>query len=370
MKIVIDGRFWKESGIGRYIRNLVKELECIDNKNDYFILLLKDSYDTLEFKNKKFHKVLADFSWYGASEQLKLPKLLKSLQPDLVHFPHFNIPVFYKGKFVVTVHDLIHQHFQTRQTTTKNFLVHGIKKAGYGLVFSQAVKKATKIITPSQFVKEQLMEQWHIDKSKIIVTYEAVDEKIINLAKNLDQAIFEKISLKFNLKNPYLFYVGNAQPHKNLVKLINAFNILKKTHQDLNLVLSGPNNYFWQKIKKEHQVENVIFTGLLTEEELVALYKNAQAFILPSLEEGFGIPILEAMACGCAVVSSNAASLPEVGGDTALYFNPSNVQDMANKINQVLDDKKLRQEMIEKGQKRYEYFSWNKLAKQTLEVYQ
>src|SRR4051812_11445328 len=117
MRIGIDARFYSESGVGRYIRNLIKHLQELDSKNEYFIFLLKKNYDILEFKNEKFHKVLADFKWYGATEQIKLPKLLRKYDLDLVHFPHFNVPVFYKGKYVVTVHDLIHQHYKMRRAS-------------------------------------------------------------------------------------------------------------------------------------------------------------------------------------------------------------------------------------------------------------
>lgn len=373
MRIVIDGRLWSESGLGRYIRNLVYELQKIDQVNDYFILLLKkDFYDVSYDKN--FHKVLADFKWYGIKEQIKLPELLKSLKPDLVHFPHFNVPIFYRGKFVVTIHDLIHQHFKTRNTSTLNPFFHMLKKNGYRKVFSHAVKKSVKIITPSEFVKNQLINEWGIEEDKVAVTYEGVDEGVIRIVGEVVEKDFVKVSEKFGIKKPYLFYIGNAQPHKNLSRLISVFGKIKEKHPDLNLVLSGPKHIFWEKIKKEsHSRGGILFTGFVSEEEMVILYKNAQSFVMPSLEEGFGIPILEAMACSCPVVSSSAASLPEVGGsanaESVLYFDPKDENDMENKILQVLDDKKLRKELIKKGERRYKEFSWQKMAKQTLAIY-
>ncbi len=370
MRIVVDGRLWNESGLGRYIRNLILQLQELDNVDEYFVLHLQKDFDRINYTNPKFHKILVDVKWYGVSEQIKLPKIIKSLNPDLVHFPHFNVPIFYKGKFVVTIHDLIHQHFQTRSTTTLNPLLHTVKKAVYKKIFSHAVKKSFQIIVPSEFIKNQLISEWDVAENKISVTYEGVEETIVNLVKNVKDEDFKELAVKFEIRKPYLFYVGNAQPHKNLSNLINVFVRLKDKYPDLALVLSGPDHYFWQKLKTTTLAKHVIFTRFISDQDLVTLYKNAEMFVMPSLEEGFGIPILEAMACDCPVVSSNTASLPEVGGSAAIYFDPQNENDMAGKITKVIDNEKLRKELISRGRKRYKVFSWQKMAEQTLEIYQ
>lgn len=369
MIIVIDGRLWFESGIGRYIRNLVTNLRNIDKENEYKILLLKKDLDKIKLGDN-FQKIEADFRWYSLAEQYSLPKILKKLQPDLVHFPHFNVPISYKGKYVVTIHDLIHQHFPTRAASTRNPLIYKMKKYGYKRVFDSAVKNSLKIITPSEFVKGQLEHEWSVDRSKIVVTPEGVDDSILNITRSLGRKEADSVLGKFNINGSYIFYIGNAQPHKNIFELIDAFRLVKQMYPDLSLVLSGPQNFFWQKIKDKIKDKAIIFTGYINDEEMVALYKNAECFVMPSLEEGFGIPVLEAMACGCPVVSSQNGSLPEVGGDGAVYFDPNNIEDMAEKISKVLDDKGLRRNLIEKGLKRYKEFSWQKMAEQTLEVYQ
>jgi len=179
----------------------------------------------------------------------------------------------------------------------------------------------------------------------------------------------KKVLNKFKIRKPFVFYVGNAHPHKNVEGLIKVFRQLRDKYKNLLLVLSGYDHFFWQRLKKENQHEGIIYTGFVTDEELVALYKGAEVFVMPSFEEGFGIPILEAMACSCPVASSNTASLPEVGGDACLYFDPASVDDMSGKISKVLDDEKLRQTLVEKGLKRYKEFSWQKLARETLGVY-
>lgn len=360
MKIAIDARMYGQSGIGRYIRNLIFNLIELDSKNQYLILHLKKDYDPLTYQNN-FHKILADFRWYGLSEQIKFLRMLKSLKPDLVHFPHFNVPFFYHGQYVVTIHDLIHQHFSMKRSTTLNPLFYSIKRLSYKVVFRNAINRSCKIIVPSNFVKDQLIADWKINKEKTVVTPEAVDQTILNLSqKKLKQP---------NINKPYIFYVGNAHPHKNVEGLIRVFRELRVKNPALQLVLSGSDHYFWQRVKKEYQDEGIVYTGQISDEQLVVLYKNAECFVMPSYEEGFGIPILEAMACSCPVVASDAGSLKEVGGGAVCYFDPGNKEDMVEKIDIVLKSEETRKTLIAKGLKRYKEFSWEKLAKQTLEVY-
>lgn len=369
MRIGIDARFYSESGVGRYLRNLIENLKILDSKNDYYIFLLPKDLKIFK-ENKNFHKIEADYNWYGFAEQFKFPKLLKTYQLDLMHFPHFNVPVFYSGKFVVTIHDLIHQHHQMKRSTTLNPFAFKIKQVGYKRVFKNAVSKSCKILVPSDSVMKLLKKEWMVDLSKVIKTYEAVDDEILSLNQKFEQLGSQKILNKFNIKPPYIFYIGNAHPHKNIEGLITAFDKLKSKYPDLSLVLSGADHYFWERIKKENKVSKVIFTGFVTDEELIILYKNADVFVMPSFEEGFGLPLLEAMALGCPVVASDSTSLPEIGSDAVLYFDPKSLTDMTEKISKVLSDEKLRKDLIGKGKVRVKDFSWRKMAKETLEVYQ
>lgn len=368
MKIGIDARFFNESGVGRYLRNLIKNLQQLDKKNNYFIFLLPKDFDKFS-SNKNFEKVLADFPWYGFAEQFKFPALLRKYNLDLAHFPHFNVPIFYTGKFVVTIHDLIHQHRQMGKTTTLNPVYFKIKQLGYRKVFKTAVNKSQKIFVPSSSVKQLLLTEWHIPSSKITITSEAVDDKIISLANKMTSTKIQAILKQYRINSAFIFYVGNAHPHKNVEGLIEAFLKLKMKHQNLQLVLSGYDHFFWQRIKKDSKDPAIIFTGFVSDEQLVALYKSAQIFVMPSFEEGFGIPMLEAMACGCPVAASKTASLSEVGQDAAIYFNPGNIDDMTEKLEEVLGSKNLRTKLIEKGEQRVQEFSWEKMAGQTLNGY-
>lgn len=377
MRIGIDARMYSQSGIGRYIRNLLNQLEEIDKKNEYFVLLKKEDFDNVDFK-KNFQKILADFSWYGVTEQIKLPSILKSLKLDLVHFPHFNVPLFYKGNFVVTIHDLIHQHFNMKRATTHSPFIYKLKQLGYTKIFKNALQRSKKILVPSNYVKNLLTEGWKIRNEKIEVTPEAVDDKMQTIVTKMSTKKIQEMLSDLKIDSPYIFYLGNAHPHKNVEGLIDIFLKLQKKYPDLRLVLSGNDHYFWQKIQKDIMQngldEYIRFTGYITDEQAVALYKGAVLFVQPSFEEGFGIPLLEAMSCGCPVVSSNAGSLPEVGGlsdgGAVLYFDPKDKEDFFEKIEKVLLSERLRQDLIKKGKERVKEFSWKALAKKTLEVYE
>lgn len=382
-RIGIDCRLWSEAGVGRYIRNLVKSLAEIDHENEYYLFLLKKNLPQNLPEN--FHCIEANFSWYTMAEQVKFPKLLHSYKLDLMHFPHFNVPVFYQGKFIVTIHDLIHQHFKMERATTHGRLVYKVKQQAYGRVFSHAIKKSQLVITVSEYVKKQLQNEWKLKPNKIVVTKEAAEDSLIKLAQRMTENGVGQVLKKFQITRPYIFYVGNAHPHKNVEGLIKAFLKLVTSHQEpeispnnaslvidsgkLKLVLAGNDHYFWKRIKKEYQHPNIVYTGFVTDLELVGLYKGAEVYVVPSYEEGFGIPLLEAFVCGVPVVSSKLGSLTEVGGEAALYFDPNNSQDMADKIWTVLSDKKIEKKLIESGEKRYQQFSWKSLALQTLNVY-
>lgn len=368
MKIGIDARFYNESGVGRYLRNLINNLKKLDEENQYFIFLLAKDYENFNsFGN--FQKVLANFAWYGFAEQFSLPKLLNKYKLDLMHFPHFNAPIFYTGKFVVTIHDLIHQHHAMKRATTLNPVTFKIKQIGYRRVFKNAVIRSRKIFVPSNCVKNLLTDEWKIEDKKIIVTPEAVDDGILLSINQMSPTDSKSILAKLGIKQPFIFYIGNAHPHKNVEGLIKAFLELRKKFQYLTLVLAGYDHYFWERIKKENPDKDINYLGKVNDEELVALYKNAQVFVLPSFEEGFGLPVLEAMACGCPVAVSNTASIPEIGGDAAIYFNPRNEAEMVEKISTILNNIKFRNGQIKKGEKRVRQFSWEKLGKQTLKGY-
>lgn len=371
MRIGIDARMLKASGIGTYLTNLLLELDKLDKRNEYIIFILTKDIKNLELSSK-FKLVTTNFPWYSFKEQIFFPSLLNKYKIDIMHFPHFNIPVFYRGKFIVTIHDLTHLDFKLSRASAHNRLYYEFKHQTHKIVFRKAIVNSRKIITVSNYVKNQILERFNVGKSKIEVTYESADSDVANLSKQISIKTQQGILKKFNIKPPYIFYVGNTHPHKNIEGLIRAFAELRKRYQYLQLVLSGKEDFFWRRLKSavnDKNIKDVKFTGFLEKDELVSIYKNAQAFIFPSFSEGFGIPPLEAMICGTAVVSSNKTALPEIIDDAAMYFDPYDPEDIVEKISLVLNDNKLRKRLIEAGKKRVKDFSWERLAKQTLEVY-
>lgn len=369
MRIGIDARMLEASGIGRYLKNLITELQASDSTNEYFIFVLKKDYDKLSVE-KNFHKIAVNFLWYGYKEQLLFPRLLNQHKLDLVHFPHFNIPVLYRGKFIVTIHDLTHLSFKMSRASAHNRIYYEVKHQVHKQVMYRALKKSLRVITVSNFVKKDLISRCNIESSKIDVIYEGADEELVRTAKRLLSQERQQIIKKLNISSPFLLYVGNAHPHKNIEGLIKVFQAIKNKYKDLQLVLSGREDFFWKRLKHRTHDKDIIFTDFVTEKELAAIYLDAEAFVFPSFSEGFGIPMVEAMAIGCPVVSSNKTALPEVGADAAIYFNPYDGKDMEEKILSVLGDGKLRECLVAQGLKRSRQFSWKRMAQQTLGVYE
>ncbi|MFC1701032.1 glycosyltransferase family 4 protein [Patescibacteria group bacterium] len=364
MRIGIDARFYgpkKQKGLGRYVKELISGLEKIDNNCEFIIFLRKNNWDEYYPVNNKFKKVLADYKWYGFAEQIFFPFKIWKAKVDLMHFPHFNVPLFCPVDFVVTIHDLILKHFPTRKASTLGPILYFIKNYVYRFVIWISVKRAKKIITVSEYTKKDILDSFNIEANKVDVIYEGVFTRSLPL-DNLG------ILRKHKIVKSYLLYVGNAYPHKNLEKLILAFNGL----YGLQLVLVGQIDYFYRRLKKfvyKKNINNIIFTDFVSDEDLAILYKNADLYIFPSLYEGFGLPPLEAMAYGLPVVCSNSSCLPEILGDAAIYFDPKDINDIINKIKQVLYSQDMRKKLISSGYNRIEKYSWLKMSKKIYDIY-
>ncbi len=369
MKIGIDARLYGSSakGIGRYVKELIENLEKTDSKNEYFIFLNRRGFEEYQPQNKNFRKISVNIREYSIFEQILWPRILMSYKLDYVHFPHFNVPLFYFRPFVVTIHDLIHwQH--SKEASTKSCILANLKKVIFRMVVRSAVNRAKKIFVVSETIKKELLSEFKISSEKIIVTYEgAYDTKdIFEDSKN--------INILNRVKSPYLFYVGNAYPHKNLYFLAKSFlSATSQLPEDLYLVLAGRKDYFYeqleQKIKDLPDNEKIYLLGEVTDQGLSLLYQNALAYVFPSLAEGFGLPGLEAMANNLPVLASEIGPLPEVYGGAALYFDPKNENDLAEKIIKIYQDQKLRESLIAKGREQVKKYSWEKCARETLAVY-
>ncbi len=362
MRIGIDARLWNETGVGRYIRNLVMQLQEIDQKNEY-VLFVKSLGD-VAVSPPRWKIVATDIRWHTIEEQVKFPKILEKENLDLVHFPYFSIPIFYNRPYVITIHDLIINHYPTGKASTLPFPLYQLKRFGYQYVLNHAASKAKKIITVSEATKLEIVDHLNVSKEKIVVTYEGVDERVKG----------DK-TFPFPLHPfPYLLYVGNAYPHKNLERLVEAFQLIYQEYPYVKLVLVGKENYFYDRLKesvREMGLEKVVvFVGGVSDEELILLYKNAKALVLPSLMEGFGLPGLEAMQQECLVLASDIPVFREIYHDAAIYFNPLAVNAIHVTIREVLENKKDFRKIIEKGSKRVDAFSWKKMTEETLKIYE
>ena len=392
-RIGIDARFFnlENKGLGRYTYELVRWLDklnyqkiktkkklSIDNpvNLEYYIFLRQKDWSLFQPKSPNFYKVLADYRWYSWSEQLLFPFLLRKYKLDLVHFPHFNVPLFYRQRFLVTIHDLILFHFPTYQNSRLSKLFYYLKLAAYHLIIRSTVRRAAKIIAISNFTAMDLLESFNLPAAKVKVIYNGVNfeyvdksgksNKSAKLAKQSKSQI-SSICKKYGIIKPYFLYAGSAFPHKNLTRLVKAFKPFSRNYQ---LVLLGSNDYFYRRLKEiihREKISGVVITGHLNQKELDLFYRQAKLFIFPSLYEGFGLPPLEALGRKVPVISSDRASLPEVLGDKVRYFNPEKVKDIQRAIKQSLVEPLVIDDLeLEKLKKR---FVWKKMAQRIQKEY-
>lgn len=355
-KIVIDARIINSS-TGRYVERLLTYLQDIDADNDYIVLVLTKDLGYWQPKNRNFTIQAADFKSYSFEEQFGFNNFLKSLEPDLVHFCMPQQPVLYRGAHVTTVHDLT---LLKTYNSDKNWFSYHFKQLVGRVVFWIVARTSRFVLVPSLYTRRELVKFSRISRLKVTVTYEGSDTNHYNP---------QKMELPFK---KFIMYVGQQSDYKNIRRLVQAHHRLLQQHPDLGLVLVGAKNKSLQANEAwvaENEYQNVLFTGFVSNEALVWLYQNCEAYVFPSLMEGFGLPSLEAMAEGAPVVSSDATCLPEINGTAAHYFDPLSIDDMAEKISQVLDDKELRAQLIKEGHRRVKRYSWKKMAQQTHAVY-
>jgi len=373
MRIGIDARLYglEHAGLGRYVTRLIGEILSVDKQNHYVLFLKKGHLDQFkDYANVTVKEV--NIPIYGFLEQLVLPFIFAGENLDLLHVPHFNAPLLYPGKLIITIHDLIKHYSKGKETTTRHPLLYTLKRVGYLFLVSSVVRKAKSILVPSEYVKQDLIKNFRLSENKIIVTYEAVDSKIKKI--NLSEAEKKQILSQFGLVQPFVIYTGSVYPHKNVDLLIDAVikhNLTKEV--DLMLAIVCARNVFYERINRmiiQKGAESFIkLLGFRSDEEVSRLYSLALCLVHPSKMEGFGLTGLEAMKAGLPVISSSASCLPEVYGDAALFFDPENVDDLVSKLELAIGDRNLREEFIAKGFLQVKKYSWKKMAKETIIVY-
>lgn len=347
-------------GISEYAYQILIKLyafrEVNDNDYNYTIYLKSDPLEHLPKKTSWWNYKVVKPSKLWTQIGLPIHLITTSRKPDVfLTLTHYG-PRFSRIPTIVSVMDLSYLHYP--QTFKKNDLYQLTKWTEY------SVKKAKKVITISNSSKNDIIKYYKVRPEKV---------KVVHLGlKNLSMnAPSEKDLKEFGVNQKFILFVGTLQPRKNISRLIEAFSRLpKEISSDHQLVIIGKKGWLYEDIlsapEKYNVKDKVVFLDYISDEDLPNFYRKAEVFVLPSLYEGFGLPVLEAMRYGCPVITSSVSSLPEAGGDAAQYFKPEDVDDIKKSIEKVLTDRSLREKMIERGREHYKKFTWEKAAKEVL----
>jgi glycosyltransferase involved in cell wall biosynthesis len=364
MRIAIDARKLHDFGIGTYIRNLVHELAEIDPGTEYVLFARPGDLAEIAATGRNVRGIAETARPYSFGELVRLPLASRRAHADLFHAPHYVLPPFVTGPTVVTIHDCIHLRFpQYLPSRTAWVYAHTMIRL--------AARKATRILTVSDASKRDILHYTGVRPEKVVVVHNGLDARF---ATPPDAEALERVRQRFDLVHPFVLYVGNIKPHKNLERLIEGFALARAGGpDDLRLVLIGDEISKYPTLRQSvhrHRLDKYVrYFGFQPAATLVAFYRLARAFVFPSLYEGFGLPPLEAMANLTPVVTSNLSSMPEVVGDAAVLVDPYDVQSIADGIHRAVSDEPLRQVLIERGRLRAQTFSWRHAAEQTLAVY-
>lgn len=362
MKIGIDARLWNETGVGRYIRNLIINLSKIDNKNTYILFVKsKDEEEIRKNIGTNFEIVKSNIKWHSLNEQVAFSKIIGKEEVDLMHFPYFSLPVFYKGKFVITIHDLILHHFITGEASSLPYWLYGFKMLSYRVIINIAARKSKKIIAVSRATKNEIIDHLRVDPEKIEIISESADD-------------FKNYKNIKNIYGKYFLFVGNIYPHKNIKVLIKAFKIFAEKNE-VKLIFVGKKDYFYKKLENENKdlikSGKIIILENVNDQELSGLYSNSVGLIRSSLMEGFSLPPLEALESNTLVLASGIPVHKEILGDSVIYFDPESDLDLVSKMEHVVNlNTREREAYLKKGRERLKNFSWEITARKTLQVYE
>lgn len=353
MKIAIDIQttLGRKTGFGFYVSNLVKNLEKTDKKNEYVFIKPDDEKD-----------FSTPMRWVW--DQITFPKLARQAKVDLLHQPCFSTPIFYRGKVVITIHDLISVFF--------GYNIPFWSRQFFARWMPFTYRFADHLIAVSEHTKKDAIRVLGIPEDKITVIHEAADEKYQLIE---DKNILQAVRNKYKIGNdPFILHVGTLEPRKNLQFLVRAFAEAKSQIGKTKLVITGKKGWYYeglfQLVDELKMHDEVIFTGYVEDDDIPPLYNAATVFAFPSLYEGFGLPPLEAMACGTPVISSNTSSMPEVVGEAGILIAPGDTDAWVDALIRVINNQKQWQAMRDKGLKQAKKFSWEKCARETIAVYE
>ncbi|MGP8247441.1 MAG: glycosyltransferase family 4 protein [Bryobacteraceae bacterium] len=371
LNIVIDARRVKDFGIGTYIRGLVHGLGRIDSSNRYTLVAGAEDARALAGIPANFQVAVYtrpdDSHW----DNLLFPMFIRRIQPDLVHIPLNRVPLWMPRPYVVTIHDMANLLFEAEHSSLRLSLRRWR--------FRRGLKRASFLIAVSDATRRDVENTMNLPPGRIRRIYNAPDAEFSSGASAPSPEQNGRILERYQIQYPYLLYAGNIRRHKNIPRLVEAFAVLREQlvdqprYRDLHLILIGDtiaqNSAVRQAVFRSRVEHLVRFLGFVPADTLRCFYQSAAAFVFPSRYEGFGLPPLEAMACGTPVVTSNVSSLPEVVGDAAMLVNPENVFDIARGIREVLLDQSVRCALVQKGFAQVARFSWQDTARQVLEIY-
>lgn len=342
----------EKTGIGNYIYYLTKALENVDPINQY-------CYFT-------YQKYLSQGSWLRILwEQFILPRDIKNEGADVIHLPDYALPImdWSSRPYIITVHDLAFILYP--ETFSKGKLLTKL------LLIKPSLAKARMIIAVSENTKKDLIDVYKVPAEKIRVVYNGVD---VEQFKPLEKSGVNRRLKELNLTPGYILYVGTLEPRKNVPALIKAYKLLKEKYNiKERLVIGGGKGWLYDDIFKLvselELIDDIVFTGYVKAQDLPYLYNGAKVFVYPSLYEGFGLPPIEAMACGVPVVTGNVSSLPEVVGDAGIQISPTDVDSLAEAIHKIISIPEYAAELSAKGLERCKQFTWEETAKKTMAVY-
>ncbi len=331
-RIGIDARLISQTGVGVYIRNLLHYVDTNDPEIEYYVYAYPSDYKHIP-ERAQLVKRPAPYRWHSVDEQTRFLNLLRKDKLDLMHFTYFSFPYFYTRPFVITIHDLTPLLFKTGKATTLPSPLFHIKHTGYKQLLKKGISQAKAVIVPSESVKKDITKIFGTKfSSKIHVTYEGIDFELSKM--NADETVLKKID------KPFFLYVGNSYPHKNVENLISAFS---KLPSNLQLILVGPKDFFSSKISqliKEKSLESrVIQLFNISQEQKIALYKEARALVQPSLFEGFGLPLIEAQYFNCPVIASNIPVFDEILSESTPRFDPIDIESITDALKRVSESK-------------------------------
>ena len=363
-KIAIDARKIRDFGIGTYVRNLIRELAEIDRENSYFVITGPAGRDALKKLPENFQITVQRSPVYSLRELFALSRQLLRLKVDLYHATHYVLPLIVPCRAVVTIHDIIHLLYP-------EFLPNRLAFYYAERMIRRSLQRGDRILSVSRNTKTDLMSYFQVDGRKIEVVYNGIED---DFRKQLSTEDRDRWLRNLGLSRPYLLFVGNPKPHKNLDNVVKAYARALQLHEfPHSLVCVGDRGGIEFKIRQRAAHlgigERILLLGHVAQEALPAIYQGASVFLYPTLYEGFGLPVVEAMASRVPVITSNTSALKEIAAGYADLVNPLDVEGMAAAIVRCVSDSDHRDSLRKLGRRRSEDFRWRQAAEKTLEIY-